>query len=564
MEFVQLDDVTTLYAIWTPNEYIITYNANGSISSIRGADPVKYNAALKDTIENGELPIPEKEHYLFIGWTDGNIYYTKESIYLVTIDLILYAVWEKIEYEITYHLLNNQTVKTFYNITENDYENTALMNLNNTLLQVDGYKLTGFYLTSTYTGDSINILPHGTIGDISIYCKFEKIYVLKFYRTQSDELVGLEIVGTLVEIAQIALPSVDVPKGYIAFWASRSNLNGSNVAFKSTGYTGQLGWELIVYQRERTFAECLNTSTNQFEIYLLSQFVSISNGISGNRQINLKSDISLAGYSNWTPLNLGSGATFDGEGHTISNLTISKYVSGSVNSDEYYGLFGRVTGTIKNFSLTNVNIYYQSPDHAGSGWIYIGGAVGYHEYGFIQGITITGSIAGHREKSSIGGVAGYTSNKINGCKVNATLGGNGDIGGIVGTGTMAFITGCIVENTVINLYIAYCNRSVGGIIGAARNTTIATSKVNNTAMKFIGYGGLSGQDLLPTIGLLVGYFSNSFLISNTVSGSYIDTGSLTSNYKYGFLNLGSHNQKARIGNGPGGVYGYSTNGSAIL
>ena len=64
--------------------------------------------------------------------------------------------------------------------------------------------------------------------------------------------------------------------------------------------------------------------------------------------IKLGSDIDLKDYENWTPIGNSANAfagTFSGEGHTISNLSIT-------SSNGYAGLFGNNGGIVKDFTLT--------------------------------------------------------------------------------------------------------------------------------------------------------------------------------------------------------------------
>ena len=61
----------------------------------------------------------------------------------------------------------------------------------------------------------------------------------------------------------------------------------------------------------------------------------------------LTADIDLSGET-WTPIGSESTpytGTFDGQGYTISGMTIE-------NAESYSGLFGNVTGTVKNFTVT--------------------------------------------------------------------------------------------------------------------------------------------------------------------------------------------------------------------
>ena len=143
-------------------------------------------------------------------------------------------------------------------------------------------------------------------------------------------------------------------------------------------------------------------------------------------------DIKLDGV-NWTPIGTSAhpfNGTFDGQGHTISNLTVTA-------TDLYAGLFGRVgsTGIVKNVNISS---------------------------GTIAVTTNPGSAASHH-----GGIAGYNEGTIVGCSNSATVTGysyeHARIGGIVGTNAAAGK----VQNCY-NLGEVYSSRTevfIGGIAG---------------------------------------------------------------------------------------------------
>ena len=104
------------------------------------------------------------------------------------------------------------------------------------------------------------------------------------------------------------------------------------------------------------------------------------------------------GQSNFTPI--GSKDTpfigeFDGDGHTISGLTIRG------ETDEYVGMFGRVDGAVRGVELTDLDI---------TGGKYVGGIAAIC-YGEITDCNVSGDIMATpvvgAEEAFVGGVAGY-------------------------------------------------------------------------------------------------------------------------------------------------------------
>lgn len=81
----------TLYAQWVPDQYIVTFNAQGGTSP-ETSRSVAYDHAF------GTLPIPTKTGYRFIGWyasaeDDSSEQILADSLYTMAHDIMLYARW---------------------------------------------------------------------------------------------------------------------------------------------------------------------------------------------------------------------------------------------------------------------------------------------------------------------------------------------------------------------------------------------------------------------------------------------------------------------------------------
>ena len=145
----------------------------------------------------------------------------------------------------------------------------------------------------------------------------------------------------------------------------------------------------------------------------------------------LTANIDLTRQS-WTPIGNyiyydpnGYTGTFDGAGHTISNLNIN-------TSNNDVGLFGYVGngGTVQNVNLADVNI---------SGLNFVGGVVGTNG-GTIQGCMVSGSVSGN---DLVGGVAGDNFGTVKGCCfAGGSVSGSGSVGGVVGYDYAGSITDC--------------------------------------------------------------------------------------------------------------------------
>ena len=166
---------------------------------------------------------------------------------------------------------------------------------------------------------------------------------------------------------------------------------------------------------------------------LIAFATSVNNGTFGSGSAKLTADIEFANNEYWTPIGTSAhpfNGTFDGQGHTISNLKVQA-------SGLYAGLFGYVAGgaVVKDVHVMS---------------------------GTIEVTTNPGSAASHH-----GGIAGYNEGTIVGCSNSATVTGysyeHARIGGIVGTNAAAGK----VQNCY-NLGEVYSSRTevfIGGIAG---------------------------------------------------------------------------------------------------
>ena len=198
--------------------------------------------------------------------------------------------------------------------------------------------------------------------------------------------------------------------------------------------------------------------------------------ISGSGKYILMNDIDLAG-SNLGVKNLTG--TFDGNGYTISNLTITTEDTG------VKGLFTTSTGTIKNVTLTNVNIDTNEN--------YVGGLVGTGKT--IINCVVTGTI--HSTQGTIGGMIGKLEGSATNVLADVDITSSGShIGGLVGN--MAW--GPVITNGAAKGDVKGYNQ-VGGLVGSIQcgkiNNSYATGNVTATnayAAGLIGYLNGSGGD----------------------------------------------------------------------
>lgn len=196
--------------------------------------------------------------------------------------------------------------------------------------------------------------------------------------------------------------------------------------------------------------------TTPAELAWVAEQVNSKTEYFAGKTIKLMNDIDLSG-SYWTPVGnvndyptVTFKGTFDGQNHVISNLTASDDAAVYAAA----GLFGSITGTVKNVTLKNVNI--RSTHYAGAVVAYssMNGAI--IDNCHVDGGTITsvpentGSAYDNGDKA--GGIIGYyvTDDKVTNCSAkNLTITAYRDFGGITGCGPQSGMTGCSVENITL-------------------------------------------------------------------------------------------------------------------
>lgn len=232
------------------------------------------------------------------------------------------------------------------------------------------------------------------------------------------------------------------------------------------------------------------------DLQALATLVNTPNGAAtkGNTY-ELTADLDMTGVA-WTPIGNVAAypgrafqGTFDGKGHTISNL---KCIDNTVNY-ACAALFGSASGaTIKNVTLTNVDI--QSKHYAA-------GILAYHGDNTV--VTVAnchvdgGSIfstpeligSSYDNGDKVGGIVGYATatDVITECSVkDVTITGYRDLGGIAG-----YTSGAVTESSVEDAEIVQSNinayksddmtYTVGQIVGGRSSETAKTEETNTAA-----------------------------------------------------------------------------------
>ena len=196
----------------------------------------------------------------------------------------------------------------------------------------------------------------------------------------------------------------------------------------------------------------------------------------------LTTDIVLTGEA-WTPIGNYSASTslkytgtFDGAGHTISNLTTVD--NSSSNYQGFVGYLG-TNGVIKNLTLDE--------SCSVAGYYYVGGICGYNS-GTTENCANTYTVTGEQY---VGGVCGYNeegtiTNCANGGAVTSTY---QYVGGVCGRMMSGSIESCYNTGSVSVNY-----RYVGGVCGENNNGTIESCYNTGAVNGDFNVGGVCGAN----------------------------------------------------------------------
>lgn len=264
----------------------------------------------------------------------------------------------------------------------------------------------------------------------------------------------------------------------------------------------------------------------------------------------LTSDLDLAN-ENWTPIGTaesldddpyaqkegyfnGFAGTFDGQGHTISNLLINQETNPASWAGAYLGLFGVVYpgATLKDFTIDNVDI---------SGSSLLGAAVGYcpNDEDFpagtvtLSGIDVTGKVS-IKGETNMGALLGRVETKIESvisdCHISADEGSGisssptglftNFVGGLAGS--LYSTTSNVIEDvSVANLTVTGDVEGVGALCGHINHGTVSDVTINNVTAQ-IDDARSSANDsksIGAIAGLIGGSASDSGVALLTISGT---------------------------------------------
>ncbi|MGI5838489.1 MAG: immunoglobulin-like domain-containing protein [bacterium] len=261
-------------------------------------------------------------------------------------------------------------------------------------------------------------------------------------------------------------------------------------------------------------------------------------------------DIDLSSYNSdggWEPLGTGDDSftgIYDGDGHTISNLFISR------NEADPAGLFGRILceaageTEIRDLGLVNVNVTskgetgglaglnygatmkncYVTGTVEGKGSGRIGGLVGDNEGDIINCYT-NATVEGDFEMlvDYVGGLVGMNFGSITDSHSNGDVSGDDEVGGLVGYNCAYEGSSGLISDSYSSCTVTGLENNVGGLVGN-NDGTITDSFATGAVSGNIGVGGL--------VGITYGGISNSYAAGEVEGKDHV--GGLAG-YNYGSI-----------------------------
>ena len=187
---------TNIYPVFTPNQYNIIFDVNTGNSLDDPSVDVTYLQ------EVGELPIPTKDGYTFIKWEDQhNQIYTQATIYELTTNLTLYAVWipNDASYLINHYLENEDGT---FSLFETDTIQSVTDLEVNALIK----DYTGYTQSETHENNLLNgIVKADNSLTLSVY--YNRIFYTVNFVDYDDQIIKSEQVKYLLNASAPTNPN---------------------------------------------------------------------------------------------------------------------------------------------------------------------------------------------------------------------------------------------------------------------------------------------------------------------------------------------------------------------
>ncbi|WP_144905935.1 outer membrane protein assembly factor BamB family protein [Halobellus captivus] len=290
-----------------------------------------------------------------------------------------------------------------------------------------------------------------------------------------------------------------------------------------------------------------------------------------HRHYVLTDDIDASANSSW---NDGDGfepigtenahftGTFDGQGHAITNVTISE-------DSGHTGLFAWTASgaVVERVILENVSV-----DGGG-----VTGALIAENHGTVRNTSVSGVVTS--EVTSTGGLIGVNVGTVVNSSASATVEGSSNVGGLIGTNEgLGDEIGSVLDSHASG-DVSATGRDVGGLIGYSDRAEVRTSYATGDVQAPATAGGLIGQSLYTSVtdsfatgtvavngtnaGGLIGRLSGSSTVTATYIRDTFATGTVVGDIRVGGLIGWNEESQATRSYAVGTVVGNDESGGLV-
>lgn len=243
--------------------------------------------------------------------------------------------------------------------------------------------------------------------------------------------------------------------------------------------------------------------------------------LGANKIFKLESDIDMNGID-WFPIGHRNGAfggpcgTFDGNGHTLRNFSVQKFLyktGGLFKKEQQTGVFGEWYGDIKNLTFENITInglegVKVEPGVTHEESAYFAGCIGYFcgnlEKVHAKNVFIKGANSWLKTQN-VGGLIGYTNPatpfEFKECSVvNITIQAKGtQIGGMIGSLHKNHTLTKCTANYVSLRVNGSTTTNIAGLVGDIADATgVKFDKCKVENVEFLKYDGTINSNYAPT------------------------------------------------------------------
>ncbi len=439
---------------------------------------------------------PLKSGYIFIGWySDASLTQPFVSSLPIVSNLTLYAKWQAIPitYTVAFDTQGGSPVSMI----------TGIPSGSTFELPPDPVK-SGFDFIGWYLDSELNTpyISSPVITNLTLYAKWQAIPITYTITFDTQGGSPIAIITGIASGSTFELPSDPEKSGFdFMGWYLDSEFNTPYITSPlSTHLTLYAKWEIIVITPEGT------------PISTALEFNQLSNsGLPG--VYYLANDIDFSNHV-WQYVNFNFSGTLNGNGKTISNLTL--------HGTDRTGIFSRVkVATIYNLTLDNIQI--TSANRAG---ILVGEADG--DLVNLYDIRILNSSVSGNSSNGVGGLIGYSKSgfrlSVSNIYIENTTVQNTSsaAGGLIGMTEGSIVS--IEDIQLMNVSVTASNRA-GGIYGEIKNgATVTMSRlIMDTKVTTAQYlGGIIGRNQMVS-----GVVLSDALISGELKSTNKDAGHIS-------------------------------------